>query len=215
MGISEQEWNNFWNQRIKTVPGWLNCWEGQRLMNLAEMAALIGPVVEIGMYKGRSTLCLAEGIRRALKGHIWTIDLFEETYTFEGCSSPLPSLSQSRQTLAENSALDLVTIINGDSRLPSTANQVPNEIALLFVDGDHTLEALKKEWEVWSPKLRKDGWIVVHDYQNESVGDGVTKFCDDLLRGQFFQVEVCYKFKKVADSIPGGLFIGKGFKGNS
>lgn len=215
MGMSKQEWDDLWNQKIQSVPGWLNSWEGQRLMDLAEMAAGIGPIVEIGMYRGRSTLCLAEGVRRSRKGHIWTIDLFEETYTFEGCPSPLPSLSQSQQTLAEHNAQDLVTIIDGDSRLPSTASRVPNAIALLFIDGDHTFEALSKEWEGWNSKLKKDSWVVVHDYQNECVGDGVTKFCDEVLRGQFLEVEICDKFKKVANSIPGGLFVGKGWKGSS
>jgi len=213
--MSEQQWNDLWNQHIQLVPGWLNSWEGRKLMDLAEMAAELGPIVEIGMYKGRSTLCLTQGVRQAGKGHIWTIDLFEETYTFEGCPAPLPSLSQSQQTLVEHNARDLVTIINGDSRHSSTANRVPDAIAFLFIDGDHTFEALSQEWETWSPKLRKDCLVAIHDYQNEVVGDGVTEFCDRVLREQFLEVEVCTKFKTIPNSIPGGLFIGKGWNGEN
>ncbi len=198
-----------WSQRIQLVPGWLNSWEGRRLMDLAEAMAAKGPIVEIGMYWGRSTLCLAEGVRRAGKGHIWTIDLFEETYTFEGCPSPHPSFVQSQQTLVDHKVQDLVTIVNGDSRLPSTTKRTPDDIALLFVDGDHVFDALNQEWKLWKPKLSKDSVIVFHDYDNECVGDGVTRFCDEVLRPQFLQVEVCDRFKREPGAIPGGMFIAK------
>jgi len=39
-----------------------------------------------------------------------------------------------------------------------------NSVDLLLVDTDHTYETTKRELEAWLPKIRKDGYIWLHDY---------------------------------------------------
>ena len=36
-------------------------------------------------------------------------------------------------------------------------------IDFLFIDADHSYEAVKADWNGWSPKVRKGGYIALHD----------------------------------------------------
>ena len=42
-------------------------------------------------------------------------------------------------------------------------NEIMPEIDWLFIDGDHRYEEVCKDWENYSPLVRKDGLIVLHD----------------------------------------------------
>lgn len=42
-------------------------------------------------------------------------------------------------------------------------------IGLLFIDGDHNYEAVKKDWDDWSPFVRVGGYVSLHD---SAVGRG-------------------------------------------
>lgn len=53
-----------------------------------------------------------------------------------------------------------------DSHDPQTLNTLKiylPEIDLLFIDGDHTLEGVKKDWEMYGPLVRRGGVVVFHD----------------------------------------------------
>jgi len=200
-------WETYWNAVVAPIPGWLNSWEGERLSALALQQAALGPLVEIGCYRGRSTLSLGHGVRRAGGGHVWSVDLFEDTYTFEGYDDPMPSEDALRQLLRSHSLEETVTLVRGDSRASATASAVPGGIAFLFVDADHVYDALCAEWAIWGPKLSDDAVVAFHDYDNVVVGDGVTRFCDEIIRQQFHDIAVCDRFKREPDAIPGGMLI--------
>ena len=58
--------------------------------------------------------------------------------------------------------------INKDSHKDSTKDELlkilqGKKIDLLFIDGDHTYEGVKKDWEMYSPLVRKGGIIAFHD----------------------------------------------------
>lgn len=43
-------------------------------------------------------------------------------------------------------------------------------IDLLFIDGDHSYEGVKDDWENFSPFVKKGGWIYFHDADDTSPG---------------------------------------------
>ena len=67
-------------------------------------------------------------------------------------------------------------------------------IDLLFIDGDHTYEGVKKDWELFSPHVTKFGVVLFHDTIWE-VGEidpnyrrsdmGVPQFTDELRRAGY------------------------------
>ena len=41
---------------------------------------------------------------------------------------------------------------------------------IVFIDGDHRYEAVLKDIKLWTPKVRKGGWISGHDHIKKSPG---------------------------------------------
>ena len=61
-----------------------------------------------------------------------------------------------------------VYILKGDSHDEAIKDQVVNildgdKLDFLFIDGDHTLEGVKMDYEMYSPLVRSGGWIGFHD----------------------------------------------------
>jgi hypothetical protein len=55
---------------------------------------------------------------------------------------------------------------------------IPDEsLDFIFIDGDHSYNAAKKDIQLWMPKIKKTGWITGHDYLWPSVKRAV----DELL----------------------------------
>jgi cephalosporin hydroxylase len=61
-----------------------------------------------------------------------------------------------------------LTLVKGDSHSPETRKRVDEllvdkKVDLLFIDGDHSYEGVKKDFEMYSPLVAAGGMIVLHD----------------------------------------------------
>jgi predicted O-methyltransferase YrrM len=57
------------------------------------------------------------------------------------------------------------------------------EIDFLFIDGDHTYEGVKQDWEMYSPLVRQGGLIVFHDVAGNYEETQVKRFWDSIKTG--------------------------------
>lgn len=89
-----------------------------------------------------------------------------------------------------------VHVINTDSHSPQTKLKVVNiikdkKLDFLFIDGDHSYEGVKKDFEMYSPLVRKGGHIAFHDINQIDHPDqhkyGVSKFWKELNCGDKFE----------------------------
>lgn len=88
------------------------------------------------------------------------------------------------KTFSEN-----VHIIVGDSHLDDTKNKVlatlnGEQLDFLFIDGDHTYEGVKKDYEMYAEFVKKGGYIGFHDINDTEIHRNlqcnVSKFWNEL-----------------------------------
>jgi SAM-dependent methyltransferase len=146
--------------------GWLSEEEGRELARLGEGKA----VLEIGSYCGRSTICLAQKAR-----NVAAVD------TFNGDATALPGRTRKlfEENLARAGVADRVTVYEGTSAdyLPF----LPPAYDLVFIDGDHSYEAVAEDIRLARERLRPGGLLACHDYGRPDKDFGVTQAVDELL----------------------------------
>lgn len=54
-------------------------------------------------------------------------------------------------------------------------------IKVLFIDGDHTYEGCKDDWDNFSPFVVKGGWVLFHDA--DATSPGVVKVTEEIGKG--------------------------------
>lgn len=65
------------------------------------------------------------------------------------------------------------TLLEGNSHAADVIQQVKEmlpEVDFLFIDGDHSYEGVKADWENFSPLVKPGGLIAFHDIVDEGVG---------------------------------------------
>lgn len=55
----------------------------------------------------------------------------------------------------------------------------PEPVDLLYIDADHSYESTQENFFAWYPKVKKGGFILIHDYSNKH--PGVKKFVDGIV----------------------------------
>ena len=53
---------------------------------------------------------------------------------------------------------------------------------LILIDGDHSYEGIKSDYELYAGKVRTGGIILIDDYQHSSVWPGVKRYTDETIR---------------------------------
>lgn len=117
-----------------------------------------GVMVEIGSYRGRTTLILADGARYT--GNIlYAIDPHEaisEAHEGGAVFQPADNVAYMHNVADYG---DVVKTINLPSEM--VAQIWSGAIWLLFIDGSHVYEDVKRDFEDWSPFVT--GFIAMHD----------------------------------------------------
>jgi hypothetical protein len=143
------------------VEGWLRYDEGKELWRLATGKR----VLEIGSYCGCSTICLAQTARSVV-----AVDPGDG----RGTASPQPTASKLLANLTSYGVRDRVQV-NG------SLDELNGEtFDLVFVDGDHSEEAVRADVAAVSVRLRPGGLIAFHDYRSP-LDPGVTAAVDELI----------------------------------
>jgi len=162
-------------EAVGKIPGWLSLQEAALLYDLAVDSP--GPIVEIGSYQGRSTAALSLGSKAGQQQTVYAIDSFLPVLqTSTGKWSNESSLQLLIANLEQAAALQLVEIIPHASEV--AAKHVPN-CGLLFVDGAHDYESVRRDLELYLPKVQLGGHVVIHDCHEAD--PGVVQAVDEII----------------------------------
>ncbi|MBL8723769.1 MAG: class I SAM-dependent methyltransferase [Planctomycetes bacterium] len=153
-----------------SVDGWLTVDEAIALYELARGLPHERPVaVEIGCWQGKSSICLARGLQGKFEPKLVCIDPFDASGdtasvgTYQGKAGALGGTlrAQFERNVAAAGVREVVAVAPGFSHERAPEFQTP--IDLLFVDGDHSEAAVRRDVADWAPKVRPGGYLVLHD----------------------------------------------------
>lgn len=148
----------------QSIEGFLSVYEAATLYRLAEQLPINSTIVEIGSWKGKSTYCLARGLRQ---GKVIAIDPFDtagepgsaEIYQTRQGNEPL--FNQFRTQMKNLGVWDKIEARQGYSQ--QFVGQI-QKIDFLFIDGDHSKEGCEFDFTNYAPYLSKNGFLAFHDF---------------------------------------------------
>jgi predicted O-methyltransferase YrrM len=138
--------------------------------------------LEIGTWKGRSTVFMAEKIRESGKNiKLTAIDIFGEFVSSGKAQDSTDIYEEFLYNIKPYK--DIVTPIKGDSRV--IHKDFPDEsFDFIFIDGGHDYETVIEDIRGWFPKLKKGGVFGGHDIDWPGVDRAVSECFNDFnIRG--------------------------------
>lgn len=150
-------------------------------------------IIEIGRFKGFSTLCIASALKFLDTG--WqeptqhkqrpdiNYEVFEKSNRGKLLSiDPFPTV-EAQELIQQANLTDYVEFINARS----DEVDIEGEFDLIFIDGDHTYEGCKQDTMLYVPwLLRSGGYFILHDYFGWYDSDGnnnspIKKVIDEII----------------------------------
>jgi predicted O-methyltransferase YrrM len=133
--------------------------EGQLLFKLAQRCMGRGVIVEIGSWKGYSTICLAKGSESGNRVLVFAVDPHTGAAVHRERYGVVNTYSIFMENVAKAGISDIVAPMVMTSQKAEEQWGVP--IELLWIDGDHTLA--DKDLEMWLPHVMDGGTVALHD----------------------------------------------------
>lgn len=86
-----------------------------------------------------------------------------------------------------------LVLLREDSRVEETRSKVAialkDPLDFLFIDGDHSYEGVKSDFQMYSPFVRKGGMVALHDIVSLRSDYGVARFWNEI-KGSFKHREI-------------------------
>jgi O-methyltransferase len=152
---------------------------------------------EIGVHRGECSGHLLE-LHPGLK--LYMIDMWSpDTYKGKGddaATGPYRELYQDNAEENYQQAVKSVSFCDRYVIIPESSLWVANTFNdnvfdFVFIDASHAYEDVKADILAWLPKIKKSGWLFMHDFDNPSF-PGVKKAMEDVFaEGTIIEVEPC------------------------
>ena len=159
---------------------------------LAACPTAEGAVLEIGSYKGRSTVILALAAARIGEPAIVAADPLQTPEPhLQSMYGTRPAWDEFQANLARTGLADKVEFHRTTSHELARAWPVERKLRLLFIDGDHTYPGAKADFDLFAPHLADGGIVALHDTINAYGGPSRVFAEDVLLSPHFGAAGVC------------------------
>jgi predicted O-methyltransferase YrrM len=144
---------------------------------IAKFAANRCRAAEIGVFEGINTRIIAENILS--DGRLFAIDPF-----FRGrlgiCWSEIIARREVERS-GHRSKVQFVRKLSHDA-----VQDIEGQFDFVFLDGDHSLEAIQIDWFDWSQRIGTDGVILLHDtsvppHNPRIAGLGSVRYFDEVI----------------------------------
>ena len=163
-------------ESIKKVGGWLSEEEILFLYNTAKKLPDGSTIIEIGSYKGKSTIAMAQALDDEGKPNtkIYAIDPFNSggIKPLEGNDTYEEYLKNITQTKMDK------YIVTKKDYSENVASEWKKPIDFLWIDGNHAYDSVKTDILAWKDHLKEGHLISFHDSLHL---DGVTRAVKEFI----------------------------------
>lgn len=121
---------------------------------ISKYAANSKAAVEIGVYEGVNTVNIAKQINSGAL--LYAIDPFVKGRLGICYYEKIAKLQ-----VKKNAVAGKIKFISAYS--PEAAPLVPGQVDFIFIDGDHSIEGIKKDWDLYAGKVQPGGYMLLHD----------------------------------------------------
>jgi predicted O-methyltransferase YrrM len=166
------------------VEGYLAPNEMRFLALLAACPTARGEVLEIGSFKGKSTVILAKAAALTENPRIYAVDpMTAPSVTDPDLRGQESSFTDFQRNLAVHNVADAIEFHRTFSF--KLAENWERPLRLLWIDGDHTYKGTKLDFDGFAPHLSDGGIVAIHDVLHDFEG-GVRVFLEDILLSPHF-----------------------------
>jgi len=139
-------------------------------------------VVEIGVQYGINAKNILENYNIKT---LYLVDPYEE---YLNTGKKVTSLAEMKEVrdIAKEYLKEYNNIIWIEKYSWEAAKDIPNDLDFVYIDGDHSYEATKKDIEIYYPKVRIGGVIAGHDFKETEVG--VIKAVYEFFKNKYIEV---------------------------
>jgi len=139
-------------------------------------------VVEIGVYEGSSAVVLCEALPPDAELHL--IDPFVDesgsSLNFGWRANPIATRLAVRRAARRAAGPQIRWHIARSQEVGRSWTAGPVDV--LFIDGDHSYDGCREDWDVWHPHIRSGGVIAFHDARGPRGSAGPTRVVAELFR---------------------------------
>jgi predicted O-methyltransferase YrrM len=178
----------------KKIEGWISPDEAIGLFSIAKRLGPNAKVVEIGSWQGKSTFCIAKGLKSGL---VYAIDPFNGDGGEDAASTDVYSKESSNKNLlniflSNMKELELADKIIVKKGYSSAFASEFDSIDFLFIDGDHSIKGCTEDYQLYAGKIVKGGFIAFHDYYQDRPEIGPTHVVQQMIPKDGFKFYAQY-----------------------
>ena len=167
-------------KEVETVEGYLSPNEMRFLALLAAYPTAVGEVLEIGSFKGKSTIILAKAAALADKNSkIHAVDpMTAPSATDPDLRGDETSFTDFQKNIEKHNVADRIEFHQTFSY--KLAETWKRPLRFLWIDGDHTYKGTKLDFDGFAAHLSDGAIVAMHDVLHEFDG-GIRVFMEDIL----------------------------------
>lgn len=166
-------------KEVEPVEGYLAPNEIRFLALLAACPAAQGEILEIGSFKGKSTIILAKSAALAGDSLVNAVDpMTAPSETDPDLHGDASSIDDFQRNIDEHGVANKIHLHKMFSQ--ELAKTWDKPLRLLWIDGDHTYKGTKLDFEGFAPHLADKAIVAIHDVLHEFEG-GARVFLEDVL----------------------------------
>lgn len=117
-------------------------------------------ILEIGSYVGASACCFGAAMKKSGFGKVFCIDTWNNDAMTEGCRDTYTEFLKNTESFAQF----IIPVRGFSTEVVKHIAIKTSHVDMLFIDGDHSYDGVKADWDAYKGFLKAGSIVVFHDW---------------------------------------------------